>query len=46
MQFRAALYAVTRVYPQPRLTAFTLALVAVLAVLIVDTAPVTPRWSR
>ena len=46
MQFWAALYAVVRVYPQPRLTAFTLALVALLAVLIVDTAPVSPRWSR
>jgi len=46
MQFWAALYAVYAVYPQPRLTAFTLALVGLLAVLIVDTAPVSPRWSR
>jgi len=45
MQFWAALYAIVRVYPQPRLTVFTLALVGLLAVLIVDTAP-TSRWSR
>jgi len=45
MQFWAALYAVARVYPQPRLTAFTLALVGLLAVLIIDTAP-TSGWSR
>ena len=46
MQFWAALYAVARVYPQPRLTTFTLALVGLLAVLIVDTAPVSGGWSR
>jgi len=46
MQFWAALYAVARVYPQPRLTAFTLALVAVLAALIVDTSPANWRGSR
>ena len=46
MQFWAALYALTRVYPQPRLTALVVALVVVLAALIYDTAPVTWRWSR
>jgi len=46
MQFWAALYGVVRVYPQPRLTAFTLALVGLLAVLIVATAPVPVGWSR
>ncbi len=45
MQFWAALYAVYTVYPQPRLTAFTLALVGLLAALIVDTAPIA-GWSR
>jgi hypothetical protein len=46
MEFWAALYALTRVYPQPRLTALVVALVVVLAGLIYDTAPVAWRWSR
>jgi len=46
MQFWAALYAVHTVYPQPRLTVFTLAVVVVLAALIYDTAPATWRRSR
>jgi hypothetical protein len=46
MQFWAGLYALGRVYPQPRLTALVLVLIAVLAMLIVDAAPVSWRWSR
>jgi hypothetical protein len=46
MQLWAALYALGRVYPQPRLTAFVAVLVVVLAALIVDTAPVPVGWSR
>lgn len=46
MQLWAAVYALYRVYPHPRLTTFVLALVAVLAVLIADTHPATAGWWR
>jgi hypothetical protein len=44
MQFWAGLYAVGRVYPQPRLTAVTALLVVVLAALILETTPTTRGW--
>lgn len=46
MQFWAGLYAVGRVYPQPRLTAVTVLLVVVLAALILETTPTTGGWSQ
>lgn len=46
MEFWAALYALTRVYPQPRLTVLVAALVVVLAALIYDTSPCTWRGSQ
>jgi hypothetical protein len=39
MQLWAALYALTRVYPNPGLTSLVLVLVGVLVTFIVDTAP-------
>lgn len=44
MQFWAALYALGQVYPNPRLTVFVALVVVVLAVLVVDTAPV--EWGK
>ena len=43
MQFWAALYALGRVYPQPRLSALVAALVVVLAALIVLNSPLAER---
>jgi hypothetical protein len=45
MQFWAALYALTTVYPNPGLTALVVALVAVLVALIYATRSPAWRWS-
>jgi hypothetical protein len=46
MQFWAAVYALTTVYPDPGLTALVVALVAVLVALIYATRPAAWRGSR